>query len=75
MNFIISIILVSGKTGEVQITAYYKSIGMTLFDVLEKIYREYGYYSDSLESLAHTSKNGQEKIKNLFERFRYNKNC
>ncbi|MBN2396021.1 MAG: phospho-sugar mutase [Candidatus Atribacteria bacterium] len=56
-----------------EMTAYYQSIGMTLFDVLEKIYREYGYYSDFLESLTFNGKEGQEKIKEIYEKFRNKK--
>lgn len=56
-----------------EMAAYYKSKGLTLFEVMEKIYKKYGYYSDSLESFTYKHKDGQEKIKNLFEKFKDSK--
>jgi len=54
----------------VEMAAYYKSKGMNLFEVMEAIYRKYGYYSDSLESFTYKSKDGQKMIKNIFKKFR-----
>ncbi|MCK4261036.1 MAG: phospho-sugar mutase [Halanaerobiales bacterium] len=53
---------------------YFKMKGMTLFDVLENIYKEYGYYSDHLESYTFKGVDGKEKISRIVGEFRnYNK--
>ncbi len=54
----------------IEMAAYYKSKGMNLFEVMEDIYRNYGYYSDSLESFTYKSKDGQKIIQNIVEKFR-----
>lgn len=42
--------------------AYYKSLGMTLWDQMQEIYRRYGYYRESLESITIPGAEGAEKI-------------
>lgn len=49
--------------------AYYKSKGMSLFDAMEEIYQEYGYYSDALDSYTFKGIEGQDKIKNIVNKF------
>ncbi len=54
----------------VEMTAYYKSKGLSLLDLIDRIYREYGYYSDSLESFVFDGIDGQKNIKEIVDRFR-----
>lgn len=54
----------------VEMAAYYQTKGMALLDALEEIYKEYGYYSDALESFTYKGIEGQEKIKNIVGKFR-----
>ena len=42
--------------------AYYMSRGMTLYDVLQSIYAEYGHYMESVKSYTLHGKEGMEKI-------------
>ena len=58
----------------VEMAAYYKMKGMSLFDAIEKIYKEYGYYAEELESFTFKGAEGQQKINETVEKFRdYNK--
>ena len=50
--------------------AVYKSQGLTLLDAIDKIYQEYGYYSDALESFTFKGIEGQDKIKSIVNKFR-----
>ena len=52
---------------------YYKSIGLTLVDVLNSIYDEYGYCEDIQESEILPGIDGQEKMKALVDQFRFGK--
>lgn len=54
----------------VEMAAYYKLKDMTLIEAMDNIYKEYGYYSDSLESYTFKGIDGQEKIKSVVEKFR-----
>ena len=45
--------------------AYYKEKGMTLYDEMEEMYKEYGYF---LEDLAQDVLNGREEIERMNER-------
>lgn len=45
--------------------AYYKNYGMTLIDVLEKIYSEHGYFLDAQSSFYFPGLEGKEKISAL----------
>jgi phosphoglucomutase len=39
-------------------------------DAIDRIYKEYGYYSDALDSFTFKGLDGQDKIKSLVDRFR-----
>ncbi len=53
-----------------QMAAWYKNQGKTLFDGLNEIYAEYGYYLDYLDSFVLKGKDGAEKIQQLMRDFR-----
>lgn len=55
-----------------QMAAWYKNQGKTLIDGLNEIYREYGFYLDSLDSFVLKGKDGAEKIQSLMAYFREN---
>ncbi|MBE6595492.1 MAG: phospho-sugar mutase [Ruminococcaceae bacterium] len=50
--------------------AYYKAQGKTLFDVLQSLYAEHGYYLDAITNAVHKGAAGVEKIKALLEGLR-----
>lgn len=52
--------------------AYYKSQGKTLFDVLQELYRKYGYFQERLESRTLKGIDGLEKIRAIMEDWRNN---
>ncbi|OYD06660.1 phospho-sugar mutase [Paludifilum halophilum] len=45
-----------------EMAAWYKEQGLTLLDVLEKIYQKHGYYSEDLFSFTFQGKTGQTKM-------------
>jgi phosphoglucomutase len=51
---------------------YYKKMDKTLLDVLNEIYKTYGYYSEKLISLVFEGIEGQKKIARMMESFRDN---
>lgn len=53
-----------------EMAAFYKLNGMTLLNAMERIYKKYGYYCDSLESLVFKDIEEQNKIKNIFGKFK-----
>lgn len=55
-----------------EMTAYYKKKGESLLDVLEKIYEEYGYYSNEVQSIVLEGLDGAQKIKRIMESIRKN---
>ncbi|MCM0650595.1 phospho-sugar mutase [Clostridium swellfunianum] len=54
-----------------EMTLYYKSKGMSLYDALIELYNEYGFYKESLISIELQGKEGQEKIANALEYLRH----
>ncbi|WP_053955243.1 phospho-sugar mutase [Inediibacterium massiliense] len=50
--------------------AYYKKQGKSLLDILEEIYKEYGYYQEKLISLVLEGIEGQKRIKRMMEVYR-----
>jgi phosphoglucomutase len=54
----------------VEMAAFYKSQGLTLLDAIDRIYKEYGYYSDALDSFTFKGIDGQDKIKAIVDKFR-----
>ena len=52
--------------------AYYKEQGKTLWDVLDDLYREFGYYMDAQSNVFHKGVDGAAKIAALVENARSN---
>ncbi len=57
-----------------EMAAYYKAQGKTLIDVLDELYREYGYYLDLGESYVLRGKDGAEQIKAITAAMRQRRN-
>ncbi len=55
-----------------EMTAYYKSIGKTLYDVLMDIYAEHGYYSCNQNSFYCEGQSGMKKISDTMSALRAN---
>jgi len=53
-----------------EMTLYYKNKGMSLYDALMDIYKEHGYFEESLVSIELKGKDGAEKIGNVLEHLR-----
>jgi len=53
-----------------EMAAYYKSIGISLIDALTNLYKEFGYYKESLKSITLEGKDGQESIGQIMSTFR-----
>lgn len=53
-----------------ELTLYYKKHGKTLVDVLEEIYKEYGYFLENTTSLVLEGKDGNEKISRIMNTLR-----
>lgn len=53
-----------------QMAAWYKNQGKTLVDGLNRIYEDYGYYLDYLDSFVLKGKDGADKIQSLMVNFR-----
>ena len=52
---------------------FYKLRGKNLLDVLEDIYREYGYHEDGIVNLQFAGREGAERIEAIMEYFRSNR--
>lgn len=52
--------------------AYYKNQGKTLYDILQELYRKYGYFREQLESRTMKGKDGLERIKGIMDDWRTN---
>jgi phosphoglucomutase len=55
-----------------EMTAWAKDQGMSLFELLVNIYREFGFYKEHLISITKKGKSGTEEIKEMMKRFRQN---
>ncbi len=55
-----------------EMAAYFKSEGLTLFDVLLDLYRKYGFYQEKLISLTKKGKTGADQIKQMMLDLRNN---
>ena len=55
-----------------EIAAWAANRDMTLYDILEEIYKKHGYYTESLLSLTKKGITGKEEITKLMEKFRNN---
>ncbi|AKL75540.1 phospho-sugar mutase [Bacillus velezensis] len=54
----------------VEVCAFYKKQGMSLYDALLSIFKEYGYYREDLKSLTLKGKQGAEQISAILTSFR-----
>ncbi|ANF98509.1 phospho-sugar mutase [Paenibacillus bovis] len=50
--------------------AYYKQQGKTLYDVLQELYEQFGYFQESLESRTLKGKDGVAQIQGIMESWR-----
>lgn len=55
-----------------EMTAYYKKKGKSLLDVLDDIYKEYGFYANEVQSIVLEGLDGANKIKKIMESIRNN---
>ena len=53
-----------------EMTTYYYSKGMSLYEGLLEIYEKHGYYKESLKSITLKGRDGLNKIKNIMSYFR-----
>jgi phosphoglucomutase len=63
---------VSSVTIMAEIALYYKTLGMTVVDALDKIYEEFGFSHEVLLSLDYEGIEGTKKISRIMEYFRKN---
>ena len=56
-----------------EMTLYYKTKGMSLYEALLEIYNKYGYYKETLISMELKGKEGQEKIAACIDSLRNSK--
>lgn len=54
----------------IEVAAYYKKRGMTLYEGLLEVFAKYGFYREGLKSLTLKGKDGAEQIANLLASFR-----
>jgi len=54
-----------------EMAGYYKNKGMSLLDVLENMYREYGYYAEKQISIVLEGIEGQYRIKRMMDDIRH----
>ncbi|MBS7578066.1 MULTISPECIES: phospho-sugar mutase [unclassified Enterococcus] len=53
-----------------EVVAFYKSQGKTLYDGLQDIFKEYGYFAERTISVTLSGIDGSAKIKNIMDKFR-----
>lgn len=53
-----------------EMAAYNKAKGLSVYDKLEELYKDYGFYLDHLDSFVFTGKDGAEKIKAINAKLR-----
>jgi phosphoglucomutase len=56
-----------------EMAAYYAQQGKTLFDALESLFQQYGYYKEMLVTKEFLGKSGQEKMQQLLDAYRNNR--
>ncbi|MDP4083639.1 MAG: phospho-sugar mutase [Bacillota bacterium] len=56
----------------VEVCAYYKNQGLSLYEGLMQVFEKYGYYLEGLRSLTLKGKDGAEKIQQILASFRSN---
>ena len=55
-----------------EMTAWAKDNGLGIFDLLTEIYKEFGFYLESLISITRKGKSGAEEIKEMMKKMRVN---
>lgn len=50
--------------------AYYRSLGLTLWDQMQNIYQKYGFYAEDIESITLAGSDGVKQMQGLMERLR-----
>lgn len=55
-----------------EMTAFYLNQNLTLIDVIDNLYREFGYYKNALKSFTFTGKSGFEKMETIMSGLRKN---
>lgn len=55
-----------------EMAAYYRNLGMSLYDALLEMYQQYGLYKEKLVSITKKGKTGADEIKAMMESFRSN---
>ena len=63
---------VSAVMALVEVAAFYKNQGLTLIDVMENLYKKYGYYKEDLVSLTLEGVDGSKQIEQMMNDFRNN---
>ena len=53
-----------------EMASYYQKIGLNLLQVLDNIYKRYGYYIEELKSIELEGPKGEKKINDIMEAFR-----
>ncbi len=56
-----------------EVASFYKTLNKTLIDVLEDIYKEYGYYLEGAKSISLTGVEGSLRIKRIMKYFQETK--
>lgn len=55
-----------------EVAAYYRSLGKTLYDGIQDIYKEYGYFVEKTVSVTLEGSNGKAQIAEIMGKFRAN---
>ena len=63
---------VSASVALCEAAAYYKSIGLTLWDAMTTMYEKYGYYKDGVQSITLSGIEGLQKIQDIMNALRAN---
>lgn len=53
-----------------EMAAYYKDQGKTLYDALQDLYKEFGYYEEGIQSFQFEGVDGKDKMAKLMDTFR-----
>ncbi len=52
-----------------EVASFYKALGMTLIDVLDELFKEYGYYLEGVHNIALAGVQGAQKIQKIMTTF------
>lgn len=52
-----------------EVASFYKALGMTLIDVLESLFKEYGYYIEGVHNIALAGTQGSARIERIMRTF------